>query len=73
MNYYIKTYGCQMNVSDSERIVELLEERGFRITENYREADVLIVNTCSVREKAEVAAENKINELCHIKKKGGLL
>ncbi len=73
MYYYIKTFGCQMNVSDSETVIALLEERGFSVTENYREADLLIVNTCSVREKAEVTAEHKIRELGSIKKKGGLL
>ena len=72
MKYYMKTYGCQMNVSDSELIAELLTNRNFEVTNNIREADLIIINTCSVREKAEVTAENKIREICSIKKNGAL-
>ncbi len=73
MKYYMKTFGCQMNVSDSEMISSLLELRGFTLVDDVRDADLTIVNTCSVREKAEVTAENKIREFCAIKKKGALL
>jgi tRNA-2-methylthio-N6-dimethylallyladenosine synthase len=62
-----------MNVSDSEMIATLLVERGFSETENEREADLIIVNTCSVREKAEVTAERKIIEFAQRKKKKSLL
>ncbi len=73
MLYYMKTFGCQMNVSDSEMLATLLVERGFDETENEREADLVIVNTCSVREKAEVKAERKILEFAKTKPKHALL
>ena len=73
MLFYMKTFGCQMNVSDSEMLAMLLTERGFSETENEREADLIIVNTCSVREKAEVTAERKIIEFAQRKKKAALL
>ncbi len=73
MLYYMKTFGCQMNVSDSEMLATLLVERGFDQTENERDADLIIVNTCSVREKAEVKAERKILEFAKTKQKHALL
>jgi tRNA-2-methylthio-N6-dimethylallyladenosine synthase len=69
----MRTYGCQMNSSDSDTIADLLMARGFEQCDDGRDADVIVVNTCSVREKAEVSAENKIRELCAIKKKKALL
>ena len=50
---YIKTYGCQMNVHDSERISGLLRDEGYRLTGRPEEASMIIVNTCSIREKSE--------------------
>ena len=50
---YLETFGCQMNVSDSERVATLLENKGFTITPDEDSADVVLFNTCSVREKAE--------------------
>lgn len=50
---YLETYGCQMNVSDSERISSTLAGRGFEMTTDESDADIVILNTCSVREKAE--------------------
>ncbi len=50
---YIKTYGCQMNVYDSEKMAILLGPMGYAITETYDDADVAIINTCHIREKAE--------------------
>jgi len=50
---YLETFGCQMNVSDSERVATSLEMKGFEITEQEENADVVLINTCSVREKAE--------------------
>ena len=52
-NYHIITFGCQANISDSERIAHILEELGYRATFKINEADVLIINTCSVRQVAE--------------------
>lgn len=50
---YIETYGCQMNVSDSERVATQLTAKGFEMTADQQSADVVLLNTCSVREKAE--------------------
>ncbi|HKK01599.1 MAG TPA: tRNA (N6-isopentenyl adenosine(37)-C2)-methylthiotransferase MiaB, partial [Desulfuromonadales bacterium] len=51
--FYLETFGCQMNVVDSERIVALLEERGYREVESAEDADLILLNTCSIRDKAE--------------------
>jgi len=50
---YIESYGCQMNFSDSEIVASILADNGFNTTKNIEEADVVFVNTCSIREKAE--------------------
>ena len=50
---YLETFGCQMNVSDSERVATSLAAKGFEVTTNENSADVILLNTCSVREKAE--------------------
>jgi tRNA-2-methylthio-N6-dimethylallyladenosine synthase len=60
---YLETLGCQMNVSDSERALSLLSEAGFNITDSTDTADVVIINTCSVREKAEKKALRRIEEI----------
>ena len=61
--YYIHTFGCQMNVSDSEKVAFLLEQKGYRRTEDMGKADIVIVNTCSVREKAEQKAHSLLGRL----------
>ena len=53
MKYFIETYGCQMNVHDSERMAGLLEASGYEVARDETDADVVVINTCSVREKAE--------------------
>ena len=53
MKYFIQTYGCQMNISDSERVSSVLERLGYNKADEISEADMLIYNTCSVRQKAE--------------------
>lgn len=53
MKYFIKTFGCQMNKADSERIAGDYEARGFRRAKNWKEADEIVINTCSVRQSAE--------------------
>lgn len=50
---FIETYGCQMNVADSEVVMRIMHDRGYRFTEDLAQADVILVNTCSVRENAE--------------------
>ena len=52
MNYFIITFGCQMNKSDSERIASVLEKMGYERASNENEADLIVVNMCSVRQSA---------------------
>src|SRR6266849_1442461 len=61
--YLIETYGCQMNVHDSERMAGLLEQAGYEATENAADADVVVINTCSVRERAEEKLYTRLGEL----------
>ena len=60
---YIKTYGCQMNERDSEQVAQMLMERGHSITVKEEEADVVLLNTCSVRDLAEQKALGKMGML----------
>jgi tRNA-2-methylthio-N6-dimethylallyladenosine synthase len=60
---YIETFGCQMNVADSERAATKLRGNGFDITDSADEADVVILNTCSIREKAEQKVLNRVGEI----------
>lgn len=50
---YIESYGCQMNFSDSEIVASIMKETGFDTTSDYKNADVIFLNTCSIRDKAE--------------------
>lgn len=60
----IKTYGCQMNERDSEQVLCMFSAAGYDITQNEEEADVILINTCAVREKAELKALGKMGLLC---------
>jgi tRNA-2-methylthio-N6-dimethylallyladenosine synthase len=66
---YIQTIGCQMNVRDSERIVEGLAPLGYVVTESLDLADVILLNTCAIREKAEQKAFSYLGRLADLKKK----
>lgn len=66
---YIETYGCQMNVADSEVVVSVLSDNGFRQTADILEADLILINTCSIRENAEQRIRSRLNALNHLKKK----
>ena len=61
--YLIETYGCQMNVHDSERMAGLLEQAGYEPTADDRDADVIVINTCSVRERAEEKLFTRLGEI----------
>src|SRR6202035_5285980 len=61
--YLIETYGCQMNVHDSERMAGLLEQAGYEPTDDAADADVVVINTCSVRERAEEKLYTRLGEL----------
>lgn len=67
--YYIYTYGCQMNESDSERLAKQLEDSGYKATDDVNQADLIILNTCCVRETAENKIYGRIGELKHLKEK----
>ena len=66
---YIESYGCQMNFSDSEIVASILGNEGFNTTSNLEEADLVLVNTCSIREKAEQTVRNRLKVYNAIKKK----
>ncbi len=66
-NFYIESYGCQMNFSDSEIVASILLESGFGLTKNYEEADLILLNTCSIREKAEQRVRNRLNTFNKLK------
>src|SRR5438876_5757737 len=61
--YLIETFGCQMNVHDSERMAGLLEQAGYEPTADAADADVVVINTCSVRERAEDKLYTRLGEL----------
>jgi tRNA-2-methylthio-N6-dimethylallyladenosine synthase len=63
MKYFIETYGCQMNVHDSERMAGLLETSGYDRAETDADADLVVINTCSVRERAEDKLYTRLGEL----------
>ncbi|MDD2510363.1 MAG: tRNA (N6-isopentenyl adenosine(37)-C2)-methylthiotransferase MiaB [Syntrophomonas sp.] len=69
LKYRILTYGCQMNVRDSETIAGLLEGSGFNQAEDLSEADLILFNTCSVRHSAENKVYGKLGEIASLKKK----
>ena len=65
--YFLKTYGCQMNEHDSENIKAMLEELGFSETEDYMDADLVLLNTCSIRENAHNKAFGMLGRFKHLK------
>jgi len=66
---YIESYGCQMNFSDSEIVASILTKEGFSTTHSINEADLVLVNTCSIREKAEQTVRKRLEFYNSIKKK----
>ncbi len=65
--FYIESYGCQMNFSDSEIVASILNGEGFGATRNFEEADLVLLNTCSIREKAEQTIRKRLTEFKKIK------
>src|SRR5271168_2257468 len=65
--FYIESYGCQMNFSDSEIVASILHEQGFGATRNFEEADLVLLNTCSIREKAEQTVRNRLQAFRKVK------
>ncbi len=66
--YYLRTYGCQMNVHDSEEIKGILSNLGFISTENYEDADIIVLNTCAIRENAHDKVFGFLGRVKHLKK-----
>lgn len=66
---YIESYGCAMNFSDSEIVASIMKENGFDTTSNYEEADVIFLNTCSIREKAEQTVRKRLTDFSRAKKR----
>jgi tRNA-2-methylthio-N6-dimethylallyladenosine synthase len=60
--FYIESYGCAMNFADSEIVASILSNEGFGATKNFEEADLVLVNTCSIREKAEATVRKRLTE-----------
>ncbi|MFN5319517.1 MAG: tRNA (N6-isopentenyl adenosine(37)-C2)-methylthiotransferase MiaB [Bacteroidia bacterium] len=65
---FLESYGCQMNFSDSEIVASILKENGFQTTANLDEADVVLVNTCAIRDNAEQRVRNRLTEFNRIKR-----
>jgi tRNA-2-methylthio-N6-dimethylallyladenosine synthase len=65
---FIESYGCQMNFSDSEIVASILANQGFNTTQNIEEADLVLVNTCSIRDKAEQTVRKRLEQYNSIKK-----
>src|SRR3954470_652769 len=67
--FYIESYGCQMNFADSEIVASILNKEGFGATRDASEADLIFVNTCSIREKAEQTVRKRLTEFRKLKKR----
>jgi tRNA-2-methylthio-N6-dimethylallyladenosine synthase len=65
--FYIESYGCQMNFADSEIVASILNDNGFGATGNYAEADLVLLNTCSIREKAEQTVRQRLHLFRQVK------
>ena len=66
--FYIESYGCAMNFADSEVVASILQKQGFGITAQFEDADMIFINTCSIREKAEVTVRKRLTEFRKMKK-----
>lgn len=66
---YIESYGCQMNFSDSEIVASILTESGYTTTRNLEEAEVILLNTCSIRDNAEQRVRNRLMQFQTLKKR----
>ena len=66
---YVETYGCQMNVSDSEIVKGIMDKNGYAMTEQPDDADVIFLNTCAIRDNAERKIHERLNHLKFYKKR----
>ena len=65
---FLESYGCQMNFADSEIVVSILSKEGFETTRVLEEADVILLNTCSIRDNAEQKVRNRLVHFKNLKK-----
>ena len=65
---YLESYGCQMNFSDSEIVASILDKHGYQTTRNFKESNLILLNTCSIREKAELTVRNRLKSFNALKK-----
>lgn len=65
----MESYGCQMNLADSEVVVAILQEHAFTITQDHEQANLILINTCDIRDKAEQTIRNRLSQFNQIKKK----
>ncbi len=68
LRLFIETYGCQMNSGDSEIVVSIMQQEGYVYTENIKEADVILINTCSIRDNAEQRIWGRLSEMRRLRK-----
>ena len=66
---YLESYGCQMNFSDSEIVASILSKEGYKTTQQFENSDLILLNTCSIREKAEQTVRNRLRSFNDLKKK----
>lgn len=71
--FYIESYGCQMNVSDSEIVGSILNDKGLQLSETPEEANIILLNTCAIRDNAEQKIKHRLSELKHLKKTTGAI
>ncbi|MCQ2078108.1 MAG: tRNA (N6-isopentenyl adenosine(37)-C2)-methylthiotransferase MiaB, partial [Bacteroidaceae bacterium] len=69
MTFYIETYGCQMNVADSEVVAAIMQTTDAELTDDLQSADIIILNTCSIRDKAEQTVQHRLQEIQSLRKK----
>ncbi|RZJ56094.1 MAG: tRNA (N6-isopentenyl adenosine(37)-C2)-methylthiotransferase MiaB, partial [Flavobacterium sp.] len=66
--FYIESYGCAMNFADSEVVASILQDNGFSPTVNIEMSDLILINTCSIREKAEQTVRKRLTEFKKLKR-----
>src|ERR1700743_1015997 len=68
--FYLETFGCQMNVHDSEKVIGTLTQQGYEQVQTEEAADLILYNTCSIRDKAEQKVFNRLNDYKKLQKQG---
>src|SRR3982750_3247467 len=68
--FYLETFGCQMNVHDSEKVIGTLMQQGYRQVETVEEAGLVLYNTCSIRDKAEQKVFHRLNDYKSMQRQG---